>query len=324
MRTINLLRYFLIAGLLLNCINPAFSQLIIKGILKDIESNQPIPFAFIQTTESNTTSDKNGKFQISFSNKHIIDTIVVSQINYQTFKLTIQSIQKDSVIFLKRKEISMSPVLINRNRNGKIKIVGNKSKREKYWGYIVQANETLFNTIILKDTLFKIEKIKIFCRSFLSPIDYYPIRIHFYKKVDWYINPDTLNFVPKHGSEITSGLKLDFAINSSQTWTTIDLSAFNIWSNSNEFVIGIESLLPVCEEFDSKDVYKKNYNIAIGFNKYLKRPTSVFMKGGTWQCLKDGKLLTYHTPFPYYYGFLNSNLKIQFEIYLPNKKKGSK
>lgn len=318
--TVPILLYYALLGLCF--FTPIFSksQTIATGKVLDDKTNTPLAYVFISFSSFSAGTDKNGRYIIRLNN-NISDSVIFSQISYKSLKISIKKLREDSIVYLSRNISELNPVNITHKRTGKLKWVGNNSKREKSTGLILKNTEVLFNTVYVKDTLFKLESIKIYVNSYFSPLPYFPIRLHFYSRLDRFIPSDSFDFLPRHGKEITFGKTLDFAVTHQKQWVTFDLSQFNIWVHDNQFMIGIESLLPYCEEFTTTKPFERTYNIFIGTNFNLRKPTIQFFKGGTWQCVKDGKPFESFTLTPYYYGINPGNLKIRYQIYVPKNDK---
>lgn len=123
---------------------PVFSQKVITGVIKDAHSDETIPFASIELKDSErgTVSEMDGTFSFWFQNWHI-DTLVVTYVGYQEYKLTLDTslyqkavndtlkllIKLERGVFLQQAVVSKK---IDRGLNMWKRIVRNKPKNDRY------------------------------------------------------------------------------------------------------------------------------------------------------------------------------------------------
>jgi Family of unknown function (DUF5686)/CarboxypepD_reg-like domain len=150
-----------ISVLLLSC--SAFAQTkIISGIVKDVHSEERIPFASVQFKGTGTgkLTDSAGQFTFHVSN-YPSDTLEISCVGYELQKIAVNT-QKDSVelfIFLQRatfKEAAVVRTKINKGLFLWRKIVANKSRNDKF--RFDNFSYELYNKLELDLKNFKFDK----------------------------------------------------------------------------------------------------------------------------------------------------------------------
>jgi len=103
-------RYIFFSVLIVFSINLYCQNTSIKGIIKDLNSNLPIPYAyvFIKGTSFGTISNSDGRFVFYLPKTLAGDSIVVSCIGYSTKSFSLESI-KDSIFDI---SLRMAPILL--------------------------------------------------------------------------------------------------------------------------------------------------------------------------------------------------------------------
>ena len=103
-------RYFFLSVLIVFSINLYCQNTTIKGIIKDLNSNLPIPYAyvFIKGTSFWTISNSDGRYVFYLPKTPARDSIVVSCIGYSTKSFSLESI-KDSIFDI---SLRIAPILL--------------------------------------------------------------------------------------------------------------------------------------------------------------------------------------------------------------------
>jgi len=103
-------RYFFLSVLIVFSINLYCQNTTIKGIIKDLNSNLPIPYAyvFIKGTSFGTISNSDGRYVFYLPKTPARDSIVVSCIGYSTKSFSLESI-KDSIFDI---SLRIAPILL--------------------------------------------------------------------------------------------------------------------------------------------------------------------------------------------------------------------
>jgi len=110
-----------------------FAQNFAEGIIKDIETDEPIPYVNIGIVKKNlgTVSDLNGKFEFETQSNVFNDTIRLSSIGYKSkailFRDFLKMLKTNSEIFLFPDVTALNEVVITAKKL-KEKVIGNKSK----------------------------------------------------------------------------------------------------------------------------------------------------------------------------------------------------
>jgi len=103
-------RYVFFSVLIIFSINLYCQNTSIKGIIKDLNSNLPIPYAyfFIRGTTFGTISNSDGRYVFYLPKAPLRDSIIVSCIGYSTKSFSLENI-KDSIFNI---SLKASPVLL--------------------------------------------------------------------------------------------------------------------------------------------------------------------------------------------------------------------
>lgn len=120
--TLILIHYFILAGA---------QSLQIRGVIKDAQSDETIPFASIEFTISHhgNLSDSAGNFRFEFDRWPAKDTLLVTYVGYQDYRLPIDS----SVISKARNNIIHLNILLDRGKYTSAVVVSRKIDR----GYLM-------------------------------------------------------------------------------------------------------------------------------------------------------------------------------------------
>ncbi len=142
-----------------------FAQNSIEGIIKDAETEKPIPYVNIGIVKKDkgTVSTEEGKFEFEIPSKLMNDTIKLSSLGYQPKSMLAKefaAILKESPIIKLVPVITELDEVVVTNKKLKEKIVGNKTKSKKMKGafsYAVAGNEVGIK-VKIKDSPTYIEK----------------------------------------------------------------------------------------------------------------------------------------------------------------------
>jgi len=110
-----------------------FGQNLIEGVIKNADTNEPIPYVNIGilNRDKGTVSDEKGKFKLEVPNEFKNDTIRISSIGYKTKSFSandfLSKTQINPTIELLPDIIELNEVLIT-GKNLKEKVLGNKTK----------------------------------------------------------------------------------------------------------------------------------------------------------------------------------------------------
>jgi len=126
-----------------------FAQNSVKGIIKDAETDKPIPYVNIGIIKKNkgTVSNNEGKFEFEIPSNLMNDRVRLSSIGYKPKSMLIKdfiSILKENLTIKLIPDITELNEIIVTNKKLKEKIVGNKTKSKKMRGafkYAVAGNE---------------------------------------------------------------------------------------------------------------------------------------------------------------------------------------
>ena len=254
MKNITFILIFLISIL-------GYSQ-IISGKITDID-NKPISGARIgiENTDFGDQSDKNGNFEIDFTNFDKNSNIKVLISEFQPYKIKILDfINSDKKIVLTEKIVNIEPVNINPKKY-KFKNFGTSNSKTNYCGYDSEKKERLFREYAIKVENRKHLKVK---------------KINVNIVNDSFIDSATLIFdvqgskndFPDDTKSLTSEtLKFTFTKNDIvNKKISLDVSDQNIWTNEDFFVlVRVEDNLKGKLYFGgnifafSKNTYYRNY-----------------------------------------------------------------
>ena len=116
-----------------------FAQKSAEGIIKDLETDEPIPYVNIGIVKKNkgTVSTEEGKFEFEIPSKLMTDTIKLSSLGYQSKSMLVKefvAILKANPIIRLLPEITELNEVVVTNKKLKEKILGNKTKSKKMRG----------------------------------------------------------------------------------------------------------------------------------------------------------------------------------------------
>jgi hypothetical protein len=91
----------------------AQEQQIIRGIIMDETTRQPVPYAHLQIhhTHQGTVANQEGAFSFLFTGV-LDDTLVISSIGYESLRLSMEQLIKKDTFFLKEATLTLNPILI--------------------------------------------------------------------------------------------------------------------------------------------------------------------------------------------------------------------
>jgi hypothetical protein len=208
----------------------SFSQEIeMKGIIADFETKKPIGFVNIGILNKNkgTISHLDGKFNLKVSNNFLNDSLMISHVNYYTYKIPISNFNNKTIL-LKPKTNELSEVIIS-NKKKRNKKIGVKSYNPLLWlGALSKDMDIIENAqkINIPKKPVRLKYVNVYLRrGFKSDSSF--VRINFYKNVN--DRPDEKiifqNIIQK--KKIESG------------WLQIDLTKEKIYLDE-DFFVGVE------------------------------------------------------------------------------------
>tara|TARA_R110000803_G_scaffold207853_1_gene276082 strand:- start:762 stop:1586 length:825 start_codon:yes stop_codon:yes gene_type:complete len=116
-----------------------FGQNTADGIIKNAQTNEPIPYVNIGilNRDKGTVSNENGEFKLEIPIEFVNDTIKISSIGYETKIFIanefIKTLKENKTISLSEKIIELNEVVVS-NKNLKEKVIGNKTKSKMMRG----------------------------------------------------------------------------------------------------------------------------------------------------------------------------------------------
>ncbi len=256
-----------------------FAQKLTEGIIKDKETDKPIPYVNIGIVkkERGTVSTEEGKFEFEIPSNLLNDTIKISTIGYQPKSM----LAKDFVAILKvNQTINLDPKIteldevVVTNKKLTRKRVGNKTKKKIVKGVcgFADAGVELGVKIKIKDSPTYIEKFHVNIVSNTS--EKVKFRINFYSIKDGLPNEKIIKD------------NIIFSINVKEGDFTLDLEKYNIVVEE-DFYSTIELLENQKEEevvffsaklfgnatmyrYSSQGKWTKSNTIGVGFNYTVK------------------------------------------------------
>ena len=112
----------LLTAALLTISFTAFAQSItIKGIIRDVHTQEPVSYAsvYMQVSGIGKTSDSSGNFTLRLNNL-TADTLVVSYIGYQVFKIPVNQLNDTATILIELKRGNDNAAVIVKKKFNKI------------------------------------------------------------------------------------------------------------------------------------------------------------------------------------------------------------
>ncbi|NMH86909.1 carboxypeptidase-like regulatory domain-containing protein [Flavivirga algicola] len=116
-----------------------FGQNTADGVVKNAQTNEPIPYINIGilNRDKGTVSNENGEFTLKIPNEFINDTIKISSIGYESRIFIanefIKTLKENKNISLLEKVIELNEVVVS-NKKLKEKVIGNKTKSKMMRG----------------------------------------------------------------------------------------------------------------------------------------------------------------------------------------------
>ncbi len=199
----------------------AFGQNSANGVIKNAQTNEPIPYVNIGilNRDKGTVSNEDGEFTLEISNEFINDTIKISSIGYESrIFITnefIKTLKENKNITLSEKVIELNEVVVS-NKKLKEKILGNKTKSKMMRGGF--RNAELGNELGIK---VKIKKSPTYITKFHANVtsntgEKMKFRLHFYSIEKGLPKEELIN------------QNIIFSIDSKEGGFTLDLSKYNL------------------------------------------------------------------------------------------------
>lgn len=116
-----------------------FGQNTADGIIKNAQTNEPIPYVNIGilNRDKGTVSNEKGEFTLEIPNEFVNDTIKISSIGYETKIFIanefIKTLKENKTVKLSEKTIELNEVVVS-NKKLKEKVLGNKTKSKMMRG----------------------------------------------------------------------------------------------------------------------------------------------------------------------------------------------
>lgn len=206
-----------------------FGQNTVDGIIKNAQTNEPVPYVNIGilNRDKGTVSNEKGEFSLEIPTEFINDTIKISSIGYET-KIFIaneftKALDENRSISLSEKVIELNEVVVS-NKKLKEKVLGNKTKSRMMRGGF--RNAELGNELGIK---IKIKKSPTYITKFHANVtsntgEKMKFRLNFY------------NIKKGLPNEKLTSQNIIFQIDSKEGDFTLDLSEYNIIVENNFFL----------------------------------------------------------------------------------------
>lgn len=222
----------LIAGLILLLVLPTFtfSQGVFVGKVTDSISGLPIPYATIRIEGRplGLYTDESGSFRVSGLLDN--DIIIISCVGYKTTRESLNKIHLSPVIGLSPLVNVLEEVVVSKSVTKEVKTIDFISKKANYT-FSAQIAVELVTRIFFSDTIpSKTKTIKAVRIKIKKTGSDNPCRLHVYEETQ----------LGTPGREI---LPVDIVVSSDKikgNELSIDLSQYNVMTNSNAIFIGIE------------------------------------------------------------------------------------
>ena len=198
-----------------------FGQNTVDGIIKNIQTNEPVPYVNIGilNRDKGTVSNEKGEFSLEIPIEFVNDTIKISSIGYETrifiAKEFIKTLKENKTITLSEKIIELNEVVVS-NKKLKENDLGNKTKSKMMRGGF--RNAELGNELGIK---IKIKKSPTYITKFHANVtsntgEKMKFRLNFYSMEKG---------LPK---EKLIKQNIIFSIDSKEGEFTLDLSKYNL------------------------------------------------------------------------------------------------
>ncbi len=123
----------------------SFGQTSYRGTVKDKSNNAVIPFATVGLIKENTgtTADENGIFQLNSIKSFPDDSLIITCLGYNDFKINVLNIDTSKIeILLIAKSFNLNEIVVSKNKKPKTEILNDFSKSsnafETSTGYVTQ------------------------------------------------------------------------------------------------------------------------------------------------------------------------------------------
>ncbi|WP_223034900.1 carboxypeptidase-like regulatory domain-containing protein [Hanstruepera marina] len=205
-------------------------QIIMTGVLKDLETGKPIEFVNIGVYNKNvgTISNFNGEFRLVLPISFINDSLTISHVGYETIKIKIQK-SKNIEISLTPKLNDLDEILITTKKK-KTRKIGVKSYNRLLWlSSISRENDILENAQRIKipnNSSVKVKNVNFLLRKGFESDSCF-IRINFYKNSNNYPGEKIVFSNIVENKYFKPG------------WITFNLSDYDIYLDE-DFFVGIE------------------------------------------------------------------------------------
>lgn len=214
---------------------PAKNTFVLKGSVREKESNMPIPYATVQikNTTIGTITDNEGRFELTFEKKYYNDTILFSFIGYERIEKKIQDINPEApqLIFLSVDTIIIDPIEVNPTEYEIISL-GNSRNKSTNNLYIDTHGQ---QSVLYVENERKTEGKIVSLNYYLSKKGNYkaPFRLRVYA-------PDSNG---KPGSDLLPHMII-VKPNTGKGWYSVNISDYNVRIPESGFFIGIEGIYP--------------------------------------------------------------------------------
>jgi hypothetical protein len=120
--------------LILIIIEFASGQKMVQGCIRDIKTNEPLPYATIGALHKQygCYADTSGKFILFYSDEN--DSLIITYLGYKNINTTIKDLQKKANIYLESNTIQLNDVIVNPKK---------VRKKEMELGYFVKKYSML-------------------------------------------------------------------------------------------------------------------------------------------------------------------------------------
>lgn len=270
-------KIILILGLFFNI--ASYSQEnIVSGVVKDIETNDPIPYANIGVLNADigTVSDKDGKFTLKIPHEtNLNQQLTFTYIGYANHEFSISSLlNKNNNIKLKKSTTELKEVVVSLKKP-KQKKIGKSGKGSGFLYFNFNTtNQKEINDRLSKEAGMKL-KVKKDCR--IEDFNIY-IAQNQYKSVKFRIGIYSIkNDVP---DQLLINKEIIFEIKDGyQGWFRVDLKPYEIYIGKEQEDIAVTIQWLESEKIDEKSKY---FSIPAGltpFDTFYYRDKAL----GTWQ-----------------------------------------
>ena len=252
-----------------------FAQESIEGIIKDSETEKPIPYVNIGIVKKDkgTVSTEGGKFEFEIPSNFMNDTIKLSSIGYQSKSMLVKNfvaiLKTNPIIELIPDIVELEEVVVA-NKKLKEKIIGNKSKSKKMRGvfrYAVAGSEVGIK-IKIKDSPTYIKKF--YANVVLNKSEKLKFRMNFYNIEDGLPNEKIVQeniifSVDVIEGEITLDLEKYNIIVEEDFYFTMELLENQKQEEEIRFSAGLFGNTMVYK-YTSQGEWIKSNTIVVGFN----------------------------------------------------------